>query len=146
MKLEDKIRFFAHFMFCIVKSKEHTFVLQSIDGDTGCAISPDKTIQVPIEECKLALKPLTMLRIKDAAKCAELANLPAALYKNWQVKADYCGVVYFSWPGEECPNYRNNIQFTEDKLNHRQIDYLRSQGYAIGVPKELYTTDTIILE
>jgi hypothetical protein len=66
-----------------------------------------------------------------------LANIPASLYKFWEVQNNYRGETVFSFPGDDV-NYRDMINFKEEKLNWRQVDYLRSQGYAIGIPKEIY--------
>jgi|WetSurMetagenome_2_1015567.scaffolds.fasta_scaffold352884_2 hypothetical protein len=141
MTLEDKIKLFGHFLYCRIECQKNTFIMTSIDANSGCVMSPDN-ISAPIEECKLILKPLSRITKKDAIKCAQLANLPSAMVQNWEVKTDYTGTVYFAWPGDD-PNYRNIITFTDDKLNFRQVDFLRSEGYAIGLPKEVYVTENI---
>ena len=139
MKIDDKIRVFGHYLFCQVKSKDTTITMQSIDANTGCAISPDNSTQLFIEECKLQLRDLKCVTRKEALVCAALANLPSALVNNWQLRYSCSGEAIFSFPdeGEGC-NYRNMIIFREDKLNWQQVDYLRSRGYAIGIPKEIY--------
>lgn len=137
MKLEEKIRIFGHYLFCKVKAGDTTVIMQSIDGNTGCINGPDNIVQLPIEDCKLVLKDLKQITRNDACQCAKLANLPAALYCNWEVGFNIYGEAVFSFP-DECPNYRNMIVFREDKLNWQQVDYLRSKGYAIGIPKEIY--------
>lgn len=137
MKLEEKIRIFAHYLYCKVKSGETTIIMQSIDANTGCITTTGDFTPLPIEDCNLILKSLRSISRKDACKCAELANLPCALYKNWQIKSNLAGDPVFTFP-DECPNYRNQIIFTEDNLSWKQVDYLRSQGYAIGIPKEIW--------
>jgi hypothetical protein len=137
MKLEEKIRIFGHYLFCLVKYDQVIITMQSIDGNTGCVMSIGPTAQFPVEECKLQLKELKSITHKDALRCAGLANLPEALVKNWQIKNTCYGETVFTFPDEET-NYRNMIVFREDKLNWQQVDYLRSKGYAIGIPKEIY--------
>jgi hypothetical protein len=137
MKLEEKTRIFGHYLFCSVKAGDTIIIMQSIDGNIGCATCPGNAVQLPIEECKLVLKDLRSITKKDASTCAELANIPASLYKFWEVQNNYRGETVFSFPGDDV-NYRDMINFKEEKLNWRQVDYLRSQGYAIGIPKEIY--------
>lgn len=143
MKLEEKIRLFGHYIGCKVKSGDTTIVMQSIDGNLGCVTDVMGT-SLPIEDCKLVLKDLKNISIKDAYKCAELANLPSALYRNWEIRLNNYGIPVFSFPNYECANYRNMIVFKEDNLTWLQVDYLRNVGYAIGLPKEIYTTDIYI--
>ena len=137
MKIEDKIRIFGHYLFCQAKASNTSITIQSIDANTGCVIAHDNNIQLPIEECKLILKKLSNITKIEAYRCAELSNLPSGLYKNWEVQVNAFGKTVFSFPGDN-ENYRNMIIFSEDCLNWRQIDYLRSQGYAIGLPKEIW--------
>lgn len=134
MKLEEKIRLFGHFLFCEVKAGTTVITMQSIDGLTGCV--SDGKVQLPIEDCRLILKELKSIQKEDAFKCAELANLPCSLYNNWKIMTNNFGQTIFSFPDENI-NYRNMVIFTEDKLNFRQCDYLRNQGYNIGVDPEM---------
>jgi hypothetical protein len=137
MKIEDKIRIFGHYILCQAKGGNTSITIQSIDANTGCVVAHDNTIQLPIEECKLVLKKLCNITKIEAFRCAELADLPSALYVNWEVQINSYGKTVLSFPGDN-ENYRNMVIFTEDNLNWRQIDYLRSQGYAIGLPKEIW--------
>lgn len=137
MKIEDKIKIFGHYILCPVKANNTSITMQSIDANTGCVIAHDNSIQLPIEECKLILKKLCNITKIEACKCAELSGLPSALYKDWEVQINTYGKTVFSFPGDD-ENYRNMIIFSEDNLNWRQIDYLRSEGYAIGLPKEIW--------
>jgi hypothetical protein len=137
MNLEEKTRLFGHFLFCEVKAGKVTITMQAIDGNTGCVIGSGGLIQLPIEDCKLVLKELKTITRRDAMQCAALANLPAALYKNWQVHINTWGQAVFSLPDED-PNYRHMIIFEESKLNWSQMDFLRNSGYNIGVPENMY--------
>jgi hypothetical protein len=138
MKLQEKIRIFGHYLFCSVKSGDNIITLYNINIETGCVHSGK--ISLPIEECVLVLKDLRSVSKKDAFVCAELANLPASLVKGWEIQMTTYGKVVFSWPGDE-DSCKRCVIFDEDKLNWKQVDYLRSQGYAIGLPKEIYTTE-----
>jgi hypothetical protein len=136
MNLEEKIKLFGHFMFCNVKCGDMTIILQSIDGDSGCINGLANHVQLPIEDCKLVLKDLKHITRKEALHCAELANIPASLCKNWEVKITIYGHAEFSFP--DVDNYRNRIIFKEDHLNWKQCDYLRGRGFVIGVPEDCY--------
>ena len=144
MKLEEKIKLFAHFIFCNVKCGNTTTRMYSIDGNTGCVTSLGNMIQAPIEDCKLVLKPLNKIKHKHALICAELAGLPASLVKNWTIQTNIYDQAIFSFPGDE--NYRNQMIFAEDKLSWMQVDFLRSEGYAVGVPKDCYVIEEINLQ
>ena len=135
MNIEEKTKLFAHFLFCEVKAGETIISMRTIDTNIGCVIGFDGAVQLPIEDCKLILKDLKNITREDAMRCAELANLPESLYRNWAVQTNMFDQAVFSFP-EDDNNYRNMIIFAEDKLNWRQVDYLRSQGYNIGVPEE----------
>jgi hypothetical protein len=137
MLLENKIRIFGHYLFCKAKCDGTVFIIGGIDNNSGMVYDNDSGRQYPIENCKLILKNLKNINLKNAAKCAMLANLPAALYKNWVVSINDNGLSQFSYPGEY-PNYRYIITFKEDILKWEQIDYLRSEGYAIDLPTEIY--------
>jgi hypothetical protein len=139
MNLQEKTKLFGHFIFCEVKAGETTITMQSIDGNTGCVNSLGNAIQLPIEECKLILKPLSKISRKHAAICAEIAGLPASLFKNWTVQTNIYNQAIFSFPGDD--NYRNMITFTEDKLSWKQCNFLRSMSYAVGVPNECYVIE-----
>lgn len=137
MKFEDKIRLFGHFLLCKVRSGDTIIVMQSIDGDNGCAISPDNITQLPLEGCKLILKDIHSITRTDALHCCELANLPMALCKFYELRTNSFGQMVFCFP-DNSSNYRDTLIFDESKLSFTQVDYLRSKGYAIGVPKEFY--------
>lgn len=139
MNLEEKTKLFGHYLGCEVKSGRTTITMQSIDINTGCVGGIDNEVQLPIEDCKLVLKELNMITRKDAMICASLANLPSALYRNWQVGFNNCGDPVFTFPGDDyIINYRNMIVFKENRLNFRQVDYLRNSGYLINVPDDCY--------
>lgn len=139
MKLEEKIKLFGHFMFCNVKCGDTTISMQSIDGNSGCINGPANAIQLPIEDCKLVLKPLNKVSLKHARVCAEIAELPEAFYKNWAIQTNIYNKAIFSFP--EVDNYRNMIVFDESKLSFRQIDFLRSCGYLVDVPEGCYVIE-----
>lgn len=142
MNLDQKTRIFVHYLFCSVKAGDVTIIMQSIDGNTGCVTSLGSAVSLPIEECKLILKDINTITKRDALKCAELANLPSALCKNWEIQHNYFGQTVFSWPGNDM-NFRNMIIFKEESLNWQQVDYLRSQGYAIGIPQDIFIIEKI---
>jgi hypothetical protein len=136
MNLEEKTKLFGHYLFCDVKAGDVIATMHSIDGNSGCVNSLGNVVQLPIEDCKLILKDLKDITHKEAMACAGLANLPASLYKNWQLSTNMYGHAIFSFPEDE--NYRNMIVFKEDKLNFLQVDYLRSRGYRIAVPDDCF--------
>ena len=138
MKIEDRIRTFAHYLGCQVAGKGPEMTLNAINANTGCiSQGTGNCSEIPVEDCKLILKPLSSISKIDAQRCAELAGLPSSLYKTWQVQQKFDGKIYFCFPGID-DNYRNVVIFSESTLSWKQVDYLRSQGYAIGLPKELY--------
>lgn len=136
MNLEEKTQLFGHFLLCDVTANGIVITMHSIDGNSGCVNSLGNLVQIPIEDCKLILKDLKDVTQKDAIHCAQLANLPSSLYKNWELNINIYDQAVFSFPGDE--NYRNMIVFAEDKLNFRQVDFLRNKGYRINVPDDCF--------
>ena len=137
MKLSEKTQLFGHFLFNLVKAGDTTIIMQSIDGNTGCINGPANAVQLPIEDCKLVLRPITAISRKEAMECAELSNLPESLYNNWQLNLNDYKEPVFSFPGDENAADHRRIVFSEQKLNWKQIDFLRSKGFNIGVPEEI---------
>lgn len=135
MKLQEKTLLFGHYLFNLVKAGDTTFPMMAIDGNTGCVSGPVGYVSKTIEECKLVLRPITSITNKDAIQCARFSNLPESLFINWQLSLKFNEPV-FCFPGDEDAADHRRIVFSENKLNYQQIDFLRSQGYAIGVRKE----------
>ena len=142
MTHSERLLTFAHFLFSKVKSGNVIFQLETINGETGCLESGK--LSFPAESCKLVLKPLKSVTRADAKRVAELAGIPAALYKTYELRRSCFDDIVFGDP-EKTENYRNRIVFKEECLNFQQVDYLRGKGYAIGLPADMFIIDTDII-
>ncbi len=138
LSLSEKTLLFGHYLLNRVKAANVEIIMQSIDGNTGCVNGPANVVQLPIEDCKLILKPLNTVTKRDAMKCAELANMPLSMVKNWEVRTNVYDEAIFHFPGsDETPaNYSRCILFNEKTISWQMADYLRKMGYRIGVPDD----------